>query len=140
MIGDTQSMDRRLFFALAALATAAPAMATASESEDKTKAGAGPYVQLLPLLGTTIRSASRHGVMSVDCGLNVPDPALRIRVEQSIPRLRAAYVQTIQSYAAGLSDGSLPNADYIAQTLQRQTDAILGRPGAKLLLGSIVVN
>jgi hypothetical protein len=138
MISDTQPMDRRLLLALATFAVAAPP--TASNAEDKAKAGAGPYVQLQPLLGTTIRSASRHGVMSVDCGLNVPDPALRIRVEQSIPRLRAAYVQTIQSYAAGLSDGALPNADYIAQTLQRQTDAILGRPGAKLLLGSIVVN
>jgi hypothetical protein len=132
-------MHRRLFLALAPLAAAAPVMALASEG-GKEKAGAGPYVQLQTLLGTTIRSASRHGVMSVDCGLYVPDEALRTRVEQSIPRLRAAYVQTIQSYAAGLSDGSLPNADYIAQTLQRQTDAILGRPGAKLLLGSIVVN
>ncbi len=41
---------------------------------------------------------------------------------------------------AGLSDGSLPNVDYIAQTLQRQTDTILGSPGASLLLGAIVVN
>jgi hypothetical protein len=131
-------MDRRLFLALATFAAAAPAIALASE--DKKKSGGGSYVQLQPLLGTTIRSASRHGVMSVDCGLDVPDPVLRARVDQSIPRLRAAYVQTIQSYAAGLSDGTLPNADYIAQTLQRQTDAILGRPGAKLLLGSIVVN
>jgi len=131
-------MHRRLFLALAACAAAAPAAAPASE--DKKKSGGGSYVQLLPLLGTTIRSGSRRGVLSVDCGLNVPDAALRARVEQSVPRLRAAYVQTIQSYAAGLGEGSLPNADYIAQTLQRQTDAILGRPGAKLLLGAIVVN
>jgi len=139
MIGDTGAMQRRLFLALVALAVAISAPALASEG-GKEKPGAGPYVQIQTLLGATIRSASRHGVMSVDCGLYVPDAALRTRVEQSVPRLRAAYVQTIQSYAAGLSDGSVPNADYIAQTLQRQTDAILGRPGAKLLLGSIVVN
>ncbi|TAJ71219.1 MAG: Tat pathway signal protein [Phenylobacterium sp.] len=132
-------MNRRLFFALATLAAAAPAMALASDGEKK-KSGGGSYVQIQTLLGATIRSASRHGVMSVDCGLDVPDPVLRTRVEQSIPRLRAAYVQTVQSYAAGLSDGALPNVDYIAQTLQRQTDAILGRPGARLLLGSVVVN
>lgn len=131
-------MDRRLLLALATFAVAAPTAALAAE--EKEAAGAGPYVQLQPLLGTTIRSASRRGVMSVDCGLYVPDPALRARVEQSIPRLRAAYVQTVQSYAAGLSDGALPNVDYIAQTLQRQTDAIVGRPGARLLLGAIIVN
>jgi len=137
MIGISTVMHRRLFLALAL--AAAPPAALAKDEKQKPE-GAGPYVQLQTLLGTTIRSSSRHGVMSVDCGLYVPDPALRLRVEQSIPRLRAAYVQTVQSYAAGLSDGSLPNADYIAQTLQRQTDAILGRPGAKLLLGAIIVN
>ena len=46
----------------------------------------------------------------------------------------------MQSYAAGLASGALPNADYIAQTLQRQTDTILGRPGAKVLLGAIIAN
>jgi hypothetical protein len=130
-------MDRRVLLALAAFALAAPSAALAAEEKPS---GAGAYVQLEPLLGTTVRSASRRGVMSVDCGLYVPDAGLRTRVEQSIPRLRAAYVQTVQSYAAGLGDGALPNVDYIAQTLQRQTDAILGRPGARLLLGAIIVN
>jgi hypothetical protein len=130
-------MDRRLLLALAAFALAAPSAALAAEEKPS---GASAYVQLEPLLGTTIRSASRRGVMSVDCGLYVPDAGLRTRVEQSIPRLRAAYVQTVQSYAAGLGEGALPNVDYIAQTLQRQTDVILGRPGARLLLGAIIVN
>ena len=131
-------MDRRLFLTLATLAAAAPAAALASE--DKKKSGGGSYVQIQPLLGATKRSGGRHGVLSVDCGLDVPDAALRIRVEQSLPRLRSAYVQTIQSYAAGLGEGAVPSPDYIAQTLQRQTDALLGRAGAKLLLGAIVVN
>jgi hypothetical protein len=132
-------MDRRLFLALASLAAAAPAVAWASDSEKK-KSGGGSYVPIQPLLGATKRSGGRHGVLSVDCGLDVPDAALRTRVEQSLPRLRAAYVQTVQSYAAGLGEGALPSPDYIAQTLQRQTDALLGRPGARLLLGAIVVN
>jgi hypothetical protein len=46
----------------------------------------------------------------------------------------------VQSYAAGLASGALPNADYLGQTMQRQTDAILGRPGAKVLLGAIIAN
>lgn len=139
MMGDMQGMHRRPFLFLAILAALAPSAVLASDA-DKKKSGGGSYVQIQTLLGATIRSSSRHGVMSVDCGLDVPDPTLRTRVEQSIPRLRAAYVQVVQTYAAGLSDGALPNADYLGQTLQRQTDAILGRPGARVLLGGIVVN
>jgi hypothetical protein len=132
-------MDRRLFLSLAALA-ALPAAARASSGGEKKKSGGGSYVPVQPLLGTTLRASGRRGVLSVDCGLDVPDEALRTRVEQSTPRLRAAYVQTIQSYAAGLGPGVPPSADYIGQALQRQTDAILGQPGARVLLGAIVVN
>jgi hypothetical protein len=131
-------MDRRRFLSLAALAAAAPPLA--ARAEEKKKSGGGSYVPMQTLLGTTVRAGGGRGVLSVDCGLDVPDPALRTRAEQSVPRLRAAYVQTIQAYAAGLASGALPNADYIGQQLQRQTDAILGRPGARVLLGAIIVN
>lgn len=132
-------MDRRNLLSLAALA-ALPGAARAAGGGDKKKSGGGSYVPIQTLLGTTIRARGSRGVLSVDCGLDVPDEALRARAEQSVPRLRAAYLQTIQSYAAGLASGALPNADYIGQSLQRQTDAVLGRPGARLLLGAIVVN
>lgn len=134
-------MDRRLFLALAAFA-ALPAAAFASSGSggDKKKSGGGAYLHIPTLIASMSRSGSRRGVMSVDCGLNIPDEALRLRAEQSTPRLRAAYVQTIQAYAAGLGAGALPNPDYITQTLQRQTDAILGKPGARVLLGAIIVN
>ena len=131
-------MNRRLFLSLAGFAALVPAAALAAE--EKKKSGGGSYVQMQTLLGTTLRSSGGRGVLSVDCGLDVPDAGLRERAEQSVPRLRAAYVQTIQAYAAGLASGALPSADYIAQQLQRQTDVILGRPGARVLLGAIIVN
>ena len=49
-------------------------------------------------------------------------------------------MEIIQSYARGLPAGAAPNADFLARTLQRQTDSVLGKPGAKLLLGAILVN
>jgi hypothetical protein len=137
MIAHPAAMDRRHLLAIAALAAAVPAVASAAE---KKKTGGETYLAMNTLLGTMIRASGSRGVLSVDCGLDVPDPALHKIADQNLPRLRAAYVQTVQSYAAGLASGSLPNADYIAQTLQRQTDTILGRPGAKVLLGAIIAN
>ena len=144
MIAQGQGMDRRLLTAAAAaVATAAallPARALASGGGDKKKSGGGTYVPLNTLLGTMVRANGSRGVLAVDCGLDVPDTALRTLAEQSVPRLRAAYLQIIQSYAAGLPSGALPNAEYISQTLQRTTDAVLGRPGARILLGAIIAN
>jgi hypothetical protein len=133
-------MDRRRLVILAALAAAAPGLAHAAGGEAKKRAGGASYLPLQTLLGTTLRPTGRRGVLSVECGLDVPDAALRARAEASIPRLRAAYVDTVQSYARGLPEGAPPNADFLAKNLQRQTDVILGRPGARLLLGAILVN
>lgn len=132
-------MDRRILIA-ALIGITLPATALAEGGEKKKTSGNNNYVQMDPLLGTTIRGSGKRGVLAVDCGLDVPDPVLRTLAQKSVPRLRAAYVQTIQSYAAGLGPTALPNADYIASTLQRQTDAILGRRGARVLLGGIVAN
>jgi hypothetical protein len=137
MIAHPAAMDRRHLLALAALAAAVPVAASAAE---KKKTGGDTYLPMNTLLGTMIRASGSRGVLSVDCGLDVQDPVLHKLADQNLPRLRAAYVQTVQSYAAGLASGALPNADYIAQTLQRQTDTILGRPGAKVLLGAIIAN
>jgi hypothetical protein len=133
-------MDRRLLLTLIAFA-ALPAAAHASGGGDeKKKAGGESYLPMDVLLGTTVRPDGRRGVLSVECGLDVPDKALRARAEASIPRLRAAFFQVVQAYAGGLSMGALPDADYIAASLQRRADAVLGRPGARVLLGPIVVN
>lgn len=131
-------MIRRISLGLAlacALAAGTPAGAA-----EKKKAGGETYLPVNTLLGTMIRANGARGVLSVDCGLDVPDPVLHKLVDQSLPRLRANYVQIVQSYAAGLSQGALPNADYIGTQLQRATDAQLGRPGARILLGAIITN
>jgi hypothetical protein len=133
-------MDRRSFMGLVGLFAVVPAAARASGGGEKKKSGGGSYLPIETLLGTTMHGNGRRGVLSVDCGLDVPNPELRTLAEESIPRLRAAYAPVVRSYAAGLPTGALPNADYIGRQLQRQTDALLGRPGARVLLGAIIVN
>jgi len=131
-------MRRRLLLLLIGLAAGAPLSLAAKE--EKKKAGGETYIQINTLSGTTTKSGGRRGVLTVECGLDIPDAALRTRANQSLPRLRAAYIQTVMTYAAGLPSGSAPSADFIGEALQRQTDLVLGRRGARLLLGAILVN
>ncbi|HEY3947884.1 hypothetical protein [Phenylobacterium sp.] len=135
-------MRRRDLLTLALLAAAGPLAASAAEekSSKKKKSGGDNYLPVDPLTGTTNKGGGRRGVLSVDCGLQIDDPKLREYADLSMPRLRAAYVQTVQIYAAGLAPGTEPNIDYLTLTLQRQTDQVLKKPGAKFLIGTVIVN
>jgi hypothetical protein len=135
-------MRRRDLIACLAFAgaTALAAPALAGEDKKKKKSGGEDYLPVDPITGTTNKAGGRRGVLSVDCGLQIEDAKLREYADESMPRLRAAYVQVIQIYAAGLPPGSEPNVDFIVQALQRQTDLILKRPGARLLVGAVVAN
>jgi flagellar basal body-associated protein FliL len=141
-------MLRRNLVALLALASLAPAAARAAEEKGKKsgggdakkKSGGENYIPINPITGTTNKPGGRRGVLSVDCGLEIEDPKLKAYAELALPRLRAAYVQTIQVYAAGLPPNSEPSVEFIVQALQRQTDLILKRPGARFLVGAVVAN
>lgn len=132
-------MNRRLLLAvIAAAPLAGPHAALAAE--EKKKGGGQSFIQIATMTATIIRADQRRGVLTVETGVDVPDHALHTRAELSVPRLRAAYTQFLQTYATTLAGGVPPNADYMAHELQRQTDAVLGKPGAKLLLGAILMN
>jgi hypothetical protein len=128
---------RREILAAAALAMAPGA---AFAEGDKKKSGGASYIPLEVLTGATNKSGGRRGVMTVECGLDIPDGGLRARADSLLPRLRAAYLQTVMIYAAGLPVGAPPSTDFLSTALQRETDQVLGRPGARLLLGAVVVN
>ncbi len=133
-------MRRRHLLATIGLAGLCPALASGAGAEERKKGGGETFIQLQTLTATVIRADGRRGVMTVEAGIDVPDDGLRERADQSTPRLRAAFAQVLQIYASGLPGGAVPNADYLARALQRQTDVVLGRSGARLLLGTILVN
>ena len=118
----------------------AAALPTAALGEERRRVGGASYLPIDTLTGTTRRANGRRGVLTVDCGLDIPDAKLRARAELVLPRLRAAFVQVVRTYAAGLPPSSPPSPDFIARELQRQADAVLGRHGARLLIGAILVN
>jgi hypothetical protein len=122
---------------LAAALLLAPALSHADSPDKKQK---GSYLQMSGLAATIMRPDGRHGVMTVDAGIDVPDRTLRNYADTVQPRLMDAYAQTLQAYAGNLDPGRPPDADYLARRLQAVTDQVLGRPGARLLLGGVMLN
>jgi hypothetical protein len=131
-------VNRRLV--LAALVALAPTLAHAADMAQHKRGGGDSYIQLGTIQATTIRADGRRGVMTMEAGVDVPDAGLRGRANASTPLLRAAFGDVVRTYAAGLPPGAVPNADYLALELQRQTDRIIGRPGVRFLVGTILVN
>jgi len=140
-------MNRRSLFALApsalvggigfAASVASPAKAS-SGGGDK-KAATSAYIRLGTVTASIIRPDGRTGVMSVETGVDVRDETLRARAEQNAPRFRAAYSEVVQRFGASLLPGAAPDVDRLSRELQAATTTTLGRRGATLLLGTVMV-
>ena len=92
------------------------------------------------LTATIIRSGGRRGVLSVEAGIDIEDEGLRTRANQAVPRLRAAYSDILRTFGAALAPGEVPDADRLARDLQTVTNEIVGRSGARVLLGTILTS
>jgi hypothetical protein len=78
-------------------------------------------------------------VLTVEAGVDSPTPQMHGRVLAMQPRLRDGYNAYLARFAAALRPGFAPDADLLARELQAVTNRIAG-PGARLLLGTILVN
>jgi len=109
----------------------------------KTGGGGGgtqdSYMRLPTITANVMRSGGRRGVMTVETGLDTPNAALRTRAAQSAPRLRAAYAAVVQQAATALLPGAPPDVERLIVQLQAATDRTLGRTGARLLIGTVMV-
>lgn len=97
------------------------------------------YMRLPTITASVIRPDGRRGVMTVETGLDTPDAALRARVALSAPRLRAAYATVVQQSANSLLPGAPPDVERLVAQLQAATDTTMGRAGARLLIGTVMV-
>ena len=134
-------MIRRRFLATALGLTTANVIALpAIASEPKKKGGGAGYTQFRTVTAFTDVGRRRHGTLSVDMGLYTDNPKLTEQIVLMMPRLQDAYLTRLQSYAGGLTSQSLVDPDFISSQFQTVTDQILGQKGAKVLLGSILLN
>lgn len=97
------------------------------------------YMRLPTITANVIRPGGRRGVMTVETGIDTPNPALRTRVAQSAPRLRAAFAAVVQQSASATLPGAAPDVERLVAQLQAATNATLGRAGARLLIGTVMV-
>jgi hypothetical protein len=130
-----RGMDRRALLGLAAAAVATPAAASGNGGGSAEPS----YMRLPTNTANSRRPGGGRGVMTVETGIDTPDPALRTRVARSAPRLRAAYASVVQSAATALLPGHPPDVERLVASLQAATDRTLGRPGARLLIGTVMV-
>ena len=122
------------------LACAALALGEAAGAAEHKAGGGAGYLAFPTLTATIVRYSGGNGVLTVQAGLDVPDAGLRTRATQSIPRLLDAYAQSLRRYGAGLRPGAAPDVDLIGTLLQRDTDRVVGRSGARVLLGGVLIN
>jgi flagellar basal body-associated protein FliL len=97
------------------------------------------YLRLPTITANVVRPGGRRGVMTVETGIDTPDAALRTRVAQSAPRLRAAYAAVVQQSANVLLPGAPPDVERLVAQLQAETNTVMGRAGARLLIGTVMV-
>jgi len=97
------------------------------------------YLRLPTITANVRRVGGGRGVMTVETGVDTPDAALRTRVAQSQPRLRAAYAEVVQTAANALLPGAPPDVERLVAQLQAATDRVVGRRGARLLIGTVMV-
>jgi len=116
-------------FAGAAIASEAPAPAQRKTTQSES------YVVIDPMYATIIEGNKPRGLLMVELGLDIPDAALRERVNHALPALRDAYVRSLIAYGAtAVRAWRQPSVDDIAERMQAVTDRLVGGPGAKVLM------
>lgn len=99
------------------------------------------WVTVYPIAVSIVQDDKVRGQFQVWLGMDVPDEALRARAEEIKPRLRDAWLSRLSQYASiTLRQRKPANIDDVSRLLQSTADQTLGKPGARVLLGSVVVN
>ncbi|MFZ4071275.1 MAG: hypothetical protein ACOYJ6_14350 [Caulobacterales bacterium] len=142
---------RTLLICLAALCLCSAACAADAKGKEKKPAtpeleaalritSSPDFVPFFSLAATVPKTRLMVGVVAVDIGLDVADPALRAQVLKNSPRIRAALRDSLAQYLfAYYRPGRAPDLAMLTRMMQASVDATTGKPGAKLYLVSVLV-
>ena len=102
--------------------------------------GAETYVPTFGLLASITRGVTVKGTLTVDAGLDVPDPKVRKRAEAIRPRLFSEMRQSVLLYAElSYIFGNSPDVDLLRSRMQKAVDGVLGPGTSKVVLASVIV-
>lgn len=132
-------MKRRNMMLAVLGACVMPTVAQAGPKADGDKPAAGGQLPMPLATATVLRSHGRRGIMSVESTLVIDDGALLERAKLSMPRLNAAFNEAVRVEGTRLRAGALPDLAMLTTALQRAADTVLGRSGARVLLGTVMV-
>ena len=98
------------------------------------------YIQIDPMYASILVGDKPTGMLLIEISMDVPDPQLRQRVNEYMPLLRDAFVRSLSVYAANaVRTWRQPDIDDIATRMQKITDYILRKPGAKILMAQAAI-
>lgn len=137
-------LNRRLVWFGLCAALAGPAAAeNPSQSAPATRqerlTSAESYLPMPTLSVGVLQRHTTRGVIVVDMGLDIPDPALRRRAQLAAPRVRDALRTAVATYASiYYRDRTAPEPETLARLMQQAVDQTLGAAGARVLLANII--
>lgn len=135
-----------LLFLLLGLAVPASAAEHGASADDKKKPAvhkitqSESYLMVDPIYTSIMDGGRPLGLLMVGIGLDVPNAALRGRIDRDMPQLRDAYVRSLMAFTGtSVRSDRQPDVGDIADRLQRVTDRMLGRQGAHVLLAQVAI-
>jgi hypothetical protein len=135
------------FAALAAPAAAQPhGSSSSSSSQEQAPAtrqerltSAESWVPMPTLSAGVLQRYSSSGTLVIDCGLDIPDEALRRRANLNAPRLRDALRTALSTYATTFyRDRTAPEPVVLTRLMQQAVDRTLGSAGARVMMVNII--
>ena len=98
------------------------------------------YLMIDPIYSAIMDSDRPVGMLMVGVGIDIPDAKLRGEAVHAMPVLRDAFVRSMMSFSTTfVRPERQPDVAAIADRLQRATDRVLGRKGARLLLAQVAI-
>src|SRR5262245_10103658 len=99
------------------------------------------WVMVDPFTISVIQDGDVRGKLTVNFGMDVPDNELRDKAEVLMPRLRDAWLRSLNLYAAtALRPHRQADVGELSARIQQTADEVLGKPGAKVLMAQAVVD
>lgn len=138
---------RVLGLLLIAAALAVPAVASEAapapkkpDKQERKITSAESWVSVEPIAVAILRQNRIQGMFLVEFGLDIQDEKIRSKANETLPRLRDAWLRNVSDLAATrMRVGRQADLDVLTSRLQATTDQMLGGAGAKVLLLQAVV-